>query len=78
MGGGLGPTRILDWEHPRVADLVAEVAARRLTADRQLLQFAHELIAARIRPVYAMNDAQPVSRTLARGRGSCSQAAGGA
>ncbi|MGH3988157.1 MAG: transglutaminase-like domain-containing protein [Pseudonocardiaceae bacterium] len=73
VGGGLAPTRILDWQHPRVAGLVAEIATRRPTSDRQLLQLAHELIADRIRSVYALNDAQPVSRTLARGRGSCSQ-----
>ncbi|WP_329080590.1 transglutaminase domain-containing protein [Streptosporangium sp. NBC_01469] len=41
--------------------------------DRDLLVAAHRLIAARVRPVYAMNDTQPVSRTLLLERGSCSQ-----
>ncbi|WP_214325968.1 transglutaminase-like domain-containing protein [Nonomuraea sediminis] len=40
---------------------------------RTLLITAHQLIAARVRPVYAMNERQPVSRTLLLGRGSCSQ-----
>ncbi len=41
--------------------------------DRDLLVAAHRLITARVRPVYAMNEKQPVSRTLLLERGSCSQ-----
>jgi hypothetical protein len=40
---------------------------------RALLVRAHGLIAARVRPVYALDDTQPASRTLVRRRGSCSQ-----
>jgi hypothetical protein len=34
---------------------------------------AHQLVAMSVRPVYSVNDKQPISRTLRRGRGSCSQ-----
>jgi hypothetical protein len=37
------------------------------------LRHAHQAIAAQVRPVYALNDIQPSSKTLDRGRGSCSQ-----
>jgi hypothetical protein len=68
--GGTGATTVLDTTSHGIRGLAAEVA----TPDRRvLLQRAHALIAARVRPVYALNDAQPASRTLARGRGSCSQ-----
>ncbi|GAA4924904.1 hypothetical protein HD597_011368 [Nonomuraea thailandensis] len=42
-------------------------------AERAFLTAAHRLIAIRVRPVYAMNERQPVSTTLRLGRGSCSQ-----
>ncbi|WP_206184742.1 transglutaminase domain-containing protein [Thermoactinospora rubra] len=61
------PTPILDWRHPRVAAVAAQVTGPGLLRD------AHRLIGTLLRPVYAMNEAQPVSVTLARGRGSCSQ-----
>ncbi|WP_433225225.1 transglutaminase domain-containing protein [Microtetraspora malaysiensis] len=71
--GGLGATPILDWKHPRVQALVAEVQDGGARTDRDLLVTAHRLIATRVRPVYAMNEKQPVSRTLLLERGSCSQ-----
>ena len=51
-------------------------AARTAAADGgdvAMLRAAHRLIADRIRPVYSVDDARPVSSILARGRGSCSQ-----
>lgn len=69
--GTTAPTAVLDWRSPAVRSLVTELGD---AADgRGLLRRAHGLIATRVRPVYALDDAQPVSRTLARGRGSCSQ-----
>ncbi|MDF5757113.1 transglutaminase domain-containing protein [Spongiactinospora sp. TRM90649] len=53
-----------------------DVADRGTVADLDILALlatAHRLIATRVRPVYAMNERQPVSMTLALGRGSCSQ-----
>ncbi|MGJ6966786.1 transglutaminase domain-containing protein [Streptosporangium sp. G11] len=69
----LAATPILDWGHPRVLELAAEARHGNTGMDQDLLVAAHRLIAARVRPVYAMNDAQPVSRTLLAERGSCSQ-----
>ncbi|MGP4097134.1 transglutaminase domain-containing protein [Nonomuraea sp. KM90] len=67
------PTAILDWRHPRVLELAAEAGDLGAGADRATLTAAHQLIAARVRPVYAMNERQPASTTLRLGRGSCSQ-----
>jgi hypothetical protein len=69
--GGVEPTRILDWHDDAVSDLVAALA--HVLDPRARLQQAHGLISTRVRPVYALDDQQPVSVTLARGRGSCSQ-----
>ncbi|MEV3988858.1 transglutaminase domain-containing protein [Streptomyces sp. NPDC049837] len=72
--GSIAATRILDWRHAGIRALLADArAAARSQEERTLLLSAHRLISERVRPVYAMNDAQPASRTLARGRGSCSQ-----
>ncbi|MFG3498796.1 transglutaminase domain-containing protein [Streptomyces sp. NPDC047928] len=73
--GSVAATPILDRGHPRVAALVADArnAAGPEAGARDLVAAAHGLIQERVRPVYAMDDTQPVSRTLARGRGSCSQ-----
>ncbi|MBB3725828.1 hypothetical protein [Nonomuraea dietziae] len=46
----LEATPILDWGHPLVARLAAQV---RGADDRARLIAAHRLIAARLRPVYA-------------------------
>ncbi|MEV4163605.1 transglutaminase domain-containing protein [Nonomuraea dietziae] len=66
----LEATPILNWGHPLVARLAAQA---RGADDRARLIAAHRLIAARLRPVYALNEFRPVSRTLALGKGSCSQ-----
>ncbi|MGW2149210.1 hypothetical protein ACWCOT_33260 [Nonomuraea bangladeshensis] len=68
----LAATPILDHGHPRVLALTAEARAAGASG-RGLLIAAHRLIAARVRPVYALDDEQPTSRTLLRARGSCSQ-----
>lgn len=70
--GSCAPTRSLDWTARQVKDLSAEVAQPE-AGDLALLQRAHRLIAKRVRPVYALSDLQPASRTLRLGRGSCSQ-----
>src|SRR5438477_4006200 len=64
----------MDWGHPSMRALTQ--AARTAAADGgevAMLRAAHRLIADRIRPVYSVDDARPVSSILARGRGSCSQ-----
>jgi transglutaminase-like putative cysteine protease len=65
-------TPILDWAHPLVRALAARVALPDRD-DVARLRMAHRLIATTVRPVYSVNDKQPVSRTLRRKRGSCSQ-----
>ncbi|WP_028813360.1 transglutaminase-like domain-containing protein [Streptomyces flavidovirens] len=72
--GSAVPTAILDWRHERVQELLADArSAAAGTGERPLLLAAHRLISDRVRAVYALDDAQCASRTLARRRGSCSQ-----
>lgn len=68
--GGVAPTAILDWRDPLVQSLVRATASDDWLAG---LRAAHRVIAGAVRPVYAVQERQPVSRTLRRGRGSCSQ-----
>lgn len=72
VAGGTVPTRILDWHSSEVLALVAGIGGGRLTP-REYLQRAHAVIGSRIVARYALDDCQPASRTLRRGRGSCSQ-----
>ena len=67
-------TAILDHDTAPVRRLLE--AARREAGGpggRDLLAAAHAVISRGVIPVYALDDAQPVSQTLTRGRGSCSQ-----
>ncbi|WP_037363488.1 transglutaminase domain-containing protein [Amycolatopsis orientalis] len=68
--GGVAPTAILDWRDPSVRSL-----ARATSSEDRLagLRAAHLVIAGAVRPGYAVRERQPISRTLRRGRGSCSQ-----
>jgi hypothetical protein len=69
--GATDATPILDWQSPEISALIASVGP---TDDgRQLLREAHHSIAHLVRPIYALNDEQPASRTLTRRYGSCSQ-----
>ena len=70
VNGSTAPTYVLDWQSPVVAELAGTLGE---AADRDWLRQAHSAIAARIRPVYALNDLQAASKTIRRGRGSCSQ-----
>ncbi|MEO3875275.1 transglutaminase domain-containing protein [Nonomuraea sp. B12E4] len=54
-------------------ELLAEIQSLSPGTERSFLITAHQLIAARVRPVYAMNERQSVSTTLRLSRGSCSQ-----
>ncbi|MBT2368985.1 transglutaminase domain-containing protein [Streptomyces sp. ISL-10] len=83
--GSTEPTRILDWRHPRVGELLGSLgtAPAGVTAHdnagtsagqrMEALRRAHRRIAATVRPVYSVQDERPVSEVLRRGRGSCSQ-----
>jgi hypothetical protein len=69
--GSTEPTAILNWRSVPVRALATEFGS--FEGGRELLQHAHGVIARRVRAVYAVDDTQPVARTLLRGRGSCSQ-----
>lgn len=66
--GSTRATRILDHDHPDLGrfDLVAG-------DEVDLVRQAHAAVTQSVRPVYALDETQPSSVTLRRGRGSCSQ-----
>jgi len=70
--GATDPTRVLDWHTELVAALAERIDADG-RSELQWLRSAYAQVGAAVRPVYALNDRQPVSKTLHRGRGSCSQ-----
>ncbi|GAA1872694.1 hypothetical protein GCM10009715_19400 [Paeniglutamicibacter psychrophenolicus] len=65
-------TPILDGGDPVLLELGARLRAG-TGSDLEFLREAHRWIQQRIRPVYSLNETQPASATLAKGRGSCSQ-----
>jgi hypothetical protein len=76
--GGTAATAILDWGHPRVGRLLAQLRSGRAGVRGAgeglgLLRAAHAAIARDVRPVYSLEERRAVSETLRRGRGSCSQ-----
>jgi hypothetical protein len=68
----LKTTAILDHQNPAICDLATRLRGER-REDRQLLQAAHRSLVESVKPVYSLDELQPASRTLRRGRGSCSQ-----
>lgn len=68
--GSREPTAVLDHSAAAVRDLAART---RGGDERERLRSAHALVSAAVRPVYALDELQPASVTLRRGRGSCSQ-----
>lgn len=68
----LRPTPILDYESDRVQSIARRVRGP-FDATRGYLQAAHMLLREEVRPVYTVDELQPTSVTLAKGRGSCSQ-----
>ncbi|MFG1808495.1 transglutaminase domain-containing protein [Streptomyces sp. NPDC049040] len=76
--GATAPTRILDWDDPRVLSAVRSIGTAPAegagpAAKAAALRRAHRWISAEVRPVYSVTEARPVSRVLRRGSGSCSQ-----
>lgn len=72
--GSIGPTAILDHQSPDIRQLVARAQGLSASlAALEVLKAAHTLIREEVRPVYALEEMTPASRTLARGYGSCSQ-----
>ncbi|TQF66104.1 hypothetical protein FK531_19790 [Rhodococcus spelaei] len=61
--GGVDATPILDWDHLETTPATTD----------DFLRSTHRWVQQHIRAVYALDDTQPASVTVARGRGSCSQ-----
>lgn len=70
--GSARPTPIFDTGSREIVELACEVADG-ATSPRVRLQRAHGEIGRLTRPVYGVDERQPASMTLRRGRGSCSQ-----
>jgi hypothetical protein len=69
--GGTQATAILNTASGPVEALIAKHTDA--PTQREFLKAVHADIASTVRAVYAMEDLQPASLTLQRGRGSCSQ-----
>jgi hypothetical protein len=68
----LQPTSILDHRDGMIRDLAAHLRESN-PKGRPLLQSAHRYLADSVKPVYTLDELQPVSQTLRKGCGSCSQ-----
>lgn len=71
--GSKAPSAILDFESPVVSELGTRLGEAGNVAVVDFIRAAHKAVSAQVRPVYALNDLQPVSRTVQLGQGSCSQ-----
>ncbi len=65
-------TPILDGGDPALLEIGARLL-KGTVSDLEFLREAHRWIQCRVRPVYSLDETQPASATLAKGRGSCSQ-----
>jgi hypothetical protein len=72
QSANLKATAILDIDHETVRSTARMVIEPDQTA-RSLLQQAHTLVSRMVRPVYSVDEWQPVSKTLQKKQGSCSQ-----
>jgi hypothetical protein len=72
QSANLKGTAILDIDHEEVRSL-ARMLARPNLSGRDVLQSAHLRLSGTVRPVYSVNEWQPVSKTLQKKQGSCSQ-----
>ncbi len=72
QSANLKATAILDIHHEEVRRL-AEALIHPGQPDRIFLQSSHLCLSQKVRPVYSVDELQPVSETLRRARGSCSQ-----
>lgn len=70
--GSAAVTRILDYRSRPIANLTAQAQAAS-TQQLEVLRIAHGMIVQQVRAVYSLDERQPVSKTLTKGQGSCSQ-----
>lgn len=74
VAGSLSPTAILDSNSFEVQQLVSRAReAASSSSPLEVVEAAHAIIRREVRPVYALDESTPSSRTLRRGKGSCSQ-----
>src|SRR5262245_31371726 len=71
-GRNLESTPILDYESPAVRRLADSIHPGGESA-LDFLRAAHAAISQRISPIYTVEERQPVSKTVGKERGSCSQ-----
>ncbi len=72
--GSVEATDLLDHGSPAIRALVDDVAASNAPGDTAgFVRALHARVAATVAPVYSVDEDCPASRTLRRGRGSCSQ-----
>lgn len=72
--GAIEPTPILDHTSETISQLAERSHHSAATDDGTgILETAHSIISEEVRPVYALEERTPTSRTLSRGFGSCSQ-----
>ncbi|MET4614436.1 hypothetical protein ABIC28_005457 [Rhodococcus sp. PvR044] len=73
--GSVTATPILDWSARDVERLYDRVlpAPEAPATPTSFLRTAHTCVRREVRGVYALDDQQPMSTTIRRGRGSCSQ-----
>jgi hypothetical protein len=68
----LRPSQILDYLSERVQTVVGQLKPLD-TAPQDYLHASYRLLREQVRPIYTVDELQPASWTLAKGKGSCSQ-----
>jgi hypothetical protein len=64
------PTPIMDYDNPLVAEAVESIFAE---TERDFLRKAHHHVMQTVYPIYNIDELQPVSVTLQKAKGSCTQ-----
>lgn len=68
----LQPTPILDHDNPYMRKLASDLQVF-CPSSTAFLRLAHLFLSSAIKPIYTLDEFQPASVTLPKGRGSCSQ-----
>lgn len=68
----LSATSILDYHHPEVQAVLTQLQPFS-SSEQTFVRAAHQYIKMNVKPVYTVNEFQPVSETFRKKKGSCSQ-----
>jgi hypothetical protein len=71
--GSTAATTILDWKSEPFVELGRSIVTTESGTALEVIRAAHVMLSKTMTPVYSLDDRQPASQTLRRGRGSCSQ-----